>query len=165
MPTDHFEIARWPKDRPIRIGYRLHGDYATLVRRLPYPAGQRDSHAYRWEPEFDALADMNVGKILQEQISRFGSLAGLKMVATRVSGGTLWKKYDIFIDLYVSDRLADLKPFPGVGLLRSKLGNSLEYQQTLIPRGWAASFRKGERMAGAACLAMYSAFRAWPKSS
>ncbi len=152
------EIARWPKDKPIRIGYRLHGDYATLVRRLPYPAGQTDSHAYRWEPEFDALADVNVGKILREQISRFGSLAGLKMVATRVSGGTLWKKYDIFIDLYVSDRLADLKAFPGVGLLRSRLGNSHEYRQTLIPRGWAASFGKGTQLAGAACLGMYSAF-------
>lgn len=149
------KLRRWRKDRKIKLGYRIVGDYPILMSRLSWPI--RKGYI-RWEPAFDAVATIDVEKIIQKKVDQYAEFTGLTITPERVSDWDDSANYDIVLDIFLSDRTADLAASQGAATLRRRFVEVADLQQSFIPWGWAGAYGRRAEIVGAACQATYSAF-------
>ena len=149
-------VRYWPREQEIRLGYRLIGDYETLLQRLR-ASRPRGLGAY-WEQAFDSIAEVDVEALLLNRIAHFAELTGLSITPERYGFFDRWSPFDMCIEIYLSDRQEDLTSFPCLEEMQERLASVSRRTDAFITWGWAGTYATETNVLGAACLATYSAF-------
>lgn len=150
-------LRYWPHEQEIRLGYRLIGDYGTLLGHLR--ASRPSGLGSNWEEDaYVLLHDVNVEQALLDRIEHYSRLTGLSIVAEQYTPLQSTSSFDICITIYLSDRDVDLEAFSCAQEMHERIKYQFTLDQELIPWGINTIYHNQLNIQGSACIAAYSAF-------